>query len=346
MTAGRPAAPRFREGDDFMVIRAERIHSRRRGRARGNGGGRPRIVVVGSTNVDMIVRIGRIPRPGETVLGGEFAMAAGGKGANQAVAAARAGGAVTFVSRVGRDAFGDRAVAALAEDGIAVGRMARDSALPTGVAFIFVGADGENSIAVASGANAGLGARDVTRAEAAISRADALLLSLEIPLDAVRTAARIAHKSGVPVILNPAPARPLPDELLGLISILTPNEGETEFLTGIRIDGDSAADRAAGRLLRRGVKRAVVITRGRRGAYVAGDGIRRRIPAFTVKAVDTTAAGDAFSGALAVALGESRPLPDAVRFAAAAAAISVTRLGAQPSVPRRPDIDRFLEARP
>jgi len=305
-------------------------------------GKKPDIVVIGSSNTDMIIRLARIPRPGETVLGGEFAMAAGGKGANQAVAAARAGGAVSFVARVGRDVFGDRAVAELRRDGISTVHIARTGQQPSGVALIFVTAGGENSIAVASGANAGLSPADVRKAEKAMASAKAVLLSLEIPLNSVLAAAALAAKRGIPVFLNPAPARPLPDKLLRFVSVLTPNETEAEILTGIRIDDDAAAGRAADFLLARGVRDAVIITLGRRGAFVAGPGFRRRLPGFKVRAVDTTAAGDVFHGALAVALAEGGGLSSAVRFANAAAALSVTKPGAQPSIPRRDEIESFL----
>ncbi len=301
----------------------------------------PRIVVIGSSNTDMIIRLDRLPRPGETLLGGEFLIAPGGKGANQAVAAARAGGAVTFVARVGRDMFGDEAVAGFKRDRINVAHLRRDAHAPSGVALIFVARDGENSIAVAGGANARLSPADVRRAEPALRRAAAMVLQLETPLATVQTAAEIASRAGVPVILNPAPAQPLPDRLLRLVTVLTPNETEAEALTGIRVTDDASAARAAARLRKRGVA-TVILTLGARGAFVAADGIAQRVAGFKVRAVDTTAAGDIFNGALGVALGEGRPLLEAVRFANAAAALSVTRLGAQPSAPTRREIDRML----
>jgi ribokinase len=302
------------------------------------------VLVVGSSNTDMIIRLDRIPRPGETILGGEFATAAGGKGANQAVGAARAGGRVTFIARVGRDMFGERAIAGFVEDGIDVDHVVRDSAAPSGVALIFVARDGENSIAVASGANGRLAPADVERAAASFSGADVLVMQLETPLATVRKAAEIAAASGVRVILNPAPARPLPASLLGRVHILTPNESEAELLTGVKVRDDASAAKAAARLRARGVE-TVVITLGAAGAFVAGPRGARRVRGFKVKAVDTTAAGDIFNGALAVALAEGRALEEAVRFANAAAALSVTRRGAQPSAPRRRDIERFLKAR-
>ncbi len=290
------------------------------------------IVVVGSSNTDMVIQLDRIPRPGETILGGRFVMAAGGKGANQAVAAARAGGDVTFVARVGRDMFGDKAVAGFEKDRICVDHVLRDKASPSGVALIFVASDGENSIAVASGANGNLSPADVRRARQAIATASVLVMQLETPLPTVQAAAEIAAKAGVPVILNPAPACPLPDELLGLVSILTPNETEAELLTGIPVTDDATAEAAADRLRARGVK-TVIITLGPRGAFVASEEFRGLVPGFEVQAVDSTAAGDVFNGALAVALAKEQPLAEAVRFASAAAAISVTRLARSPRPP-------------
>jgi len=305
---------------------------------------RPSIAVVGSSNTDMIIQLDRIPRPGETLLGGEFAMAAGGKGANQAVGAARAGGAVTFVARVGDDMFGRQAIAGFVADRICVDYIVKDRKAPSGVALIFVAKDGQNSIAVAGGANARLSPADVRRAARVIGRAKALVLQLETPLAAVEAAAAIAEKAGVPVILNPAPARPLPDPLLARVSILTPNETEAELLTGVAVTDDTAAERASSKLLDRGVG-TVILTLGARGAFVMSRGMKRLVPGFKVRAVDATAAGDVFNGALAVALAEGRPLMEAVRFANAAAAISVTRLGAQPSAPRRTEIDRLVRRR-
>ena len=299
------------------------------------------IVVIGSSNTDLVIRVPRIPRPGETLLGGTFLTAAGGKGANQAVGAARAGGKVAFIARVGHDAFGDQAIAGLRRDGVEVSRVFRDRDAPSGAALIFVARDGENSIAVAGGANARLSPADVKKA-AGLIRAGALLLAqLETPLATVMAAVEVAATAGVPVLLNPAPARPLPNRLLRRVSILTPNETEAERLTGIRVTDDASAARACAKLQARGVG-TVILTWGSRGAFLATAGGHERVPGFKVKALDTTAAGDIFNGALGVALTEGKPLRDAVRFANAAAALSVTRLGAQPSAPSRAQIDRFL----
>ena len=299
------------------------------------------ILVVGSSNTDLIIRVPRIPRPGETVLGGEFSTAAGGKGANQAVAAARAGGRVTFVARIGIDGFGDRALANFKLDNIDARFVLRNDDVPSGIALITVDERGENSISVASGANALLSAADIERAAEAFAAADILLLQLESPLETVAAAVREAKKRGVPVILNPAPARDLDDELLRLVTVLTPNEHEAELLTGIAVRDERTARDAARRLRARGPG-TVIVTLGERGVHALAAGFEGSVPAFKVDPVDTTAAGDVFNGALAVALAEKRPLPEALRFAQAAAAISVTRSGAQPSAPTRAEILAWL----
>jgi ribokinase len=302
----------------------------------------PSIVVIGSSNTDMIIQLDHIPRPGETILGGEFTTAAGGKGANQAVGATRAGGQVTFVARVGPDMFGDQAIAGFQRDGIATEFVFRDKMAPSGVALIFVAKDGENSIAVAGGANGRLSPADVRKAKPVIVKASALVMQLETPLETVQAAAGLAAKAGVRVILNPAPAQRLPDSLLRQVSILTPNETEAELLTGVKVTDDATAGQAADKLIAKGVQ-TVILTLGAKGALVATKESKQRVPGFKVKAVDTTAAGDIFNGALAVALSEGQPLLDAVRFACAAAAISVTRLGAQPSAPKRKEIEKLLK---
>jgi len=299
------------------------------------------IVVLGSSNTDMIVKTPRIPRPGETILGGTFATAAGGKGANQAVGAARAGGRVTFVARVGTDMFGDRAIEGFTTDGIDITHVVRDSAEPTGVALIIVDDSGENSIAVASGCNACLSVDDVAAARDTIEHTSVLLMQLEVPLKTVEAAAETAAAAGVTVILNPAPAQVLPDSLFGHIDILTPNEHEAAMLTGIEVTDELSAGTAARSLRDKGVE-TVLVTLGPRGVYVLSDGFTGLVPAFPVQAVDTTAAGDVFNGVFACALAEGRPLVDAIEFACAAAAVSVTRLGAQPSAPMRWEIETFM----
>jgi ribokinase len=303
----------------------------------------PRIVIVGSSGTDMIIKLERIPRPGETLLGGEFHITGGGKGANQAVSAARAGGNVAFIARLGQDEFGEQAIAAFVKERINVSHIYRDRKVSTGVALIFVDQHGENSIGVAPGANGRLSSADLKKASKIYTGAGVMVVQLEIPLDTVQTAALLASKAGARVILNPAPARALPDALLRHVSILTPNETEAELLTGIKVDSDPSATRAASALRARGVQ-TVILTLGARGAMVATDDGAQVVPGFKVKAVDTTGAGDVFNGALAVALAEERPLIDAVRFANAAAAISVTRLGAQPSAPSRREVDKLLKS--
>ena len=307
-----------------------------------------RIVVVGSINVDLVVRVATLPRPGETVLGGRFASVPGGKGANQAVAAARAGGRTTFVARVGDDSMGQAAIEAFRAEGIETDFITITPECPTGVALILVDAAGENSIAVAGGANDRLSTDDIERARPAIEAADVLLLQLEVPLEAVAHAVTIARAAGTRVILNPAPARPLPAAILARVDILTPNETEGESLAS---QGDAPApsaadaDALAGTLLGLG-PRAVVVTRGAAGALVATAEDRTHVPAFPVEPRDTVAAGDVFNGCLAVMLAEGLDLVAATRFAAAAAAISVTREGAQTSAPRRGEIEAFLAGVP
>ncbi len=302
---------------------------------------KPSIIVVGSSNTDMIIKLARIPRPGETILGGELVTAPGGKGANQAVGAARAGGDVTFIARVGQDMFGDQAVAGFQRDRIHVDHVYRDQTCPSGVALIFVARDGENSIAVASGANRRLSPADVQKAKQAFAHARVLVVQLETPLPTVQAAVELAREHSVRVILNPAPARRLPDKLLRRVSILTPNESEAELLTGIKVRNNASATRAAEALLAKGIE-VVIVTLGARGALIATREARTFVRGFKVKAVDTTAAGDVFNGALAVALAEGRELAEAVRFANAAGALSVTRMGAQPSAPLRQEIEQFL----
>ena len=301
-----------------------------------------KVVVVGSSNTDMIIRVPWIPKPGETILGGEFCTAPGGKGANQAVAAARAGGDVAFIARVGNDMFGSEALKGFVADEIDIEHIIKDTTAPSGVASIFVDKNGENSIAVAGGANANLSPADIEAAEKTIAGADILVMQLETPIETVTAAAMMAHAAGVKVILNPAPAQPLTDDLLKTVSILTPNETEAELLTGIGVENEGDARKAAEALLARGVS-TVMVTLGENGVIIAtADGVKK-VDAFKVDPVDTTAAGDVFNGALAVAIAESSRLDKAVLFANAAAAMSVTKLGAQPSAPTRDEIDEFIK---
>ena len=304
------------------------------------------VVVVGSSNTDMIIQMKSIPRPGETLLGGRFSIAPGGKGANQAVAAARAagpGGKVTFVAKVGQDLFGDQTIVGLKKDKISTDYVFRDKKNASGVALIYVAEDGENSIGVASGANGALSPADVKKAAKVIAESDILVMQLETPLPTVLEAAKTADKAGVPVILNPAPMQPLPEELLRKVTILTPNETEAESLTGITVTDKKTAEEAASILHRKGVP-IVIITMGAKGVYLSAPECKKMIKSFKVKAVDSTAAGDVFNGALATALSQEIGLLEAIRFAIAAAAISVTRLGAQPSVPTRKEIEKMLKS--
>lgn len=300
-----------------------------------------KIVVIGSSNTDMIVKVPRIPQPGETILGGTFIQAAGGKGANQAVAAARSGGAVTFIANVGKDNLGQQAIEGFEKDGINTQYIFKDEEALSGVALIFVADDGENSIAVASGANATLTPKKIREVESGIKAADTLLMQLETPLDTISAAAHIAKQAGVKVILNPAPAQALPDELLANVDILTPNESEAELLTGISVTDIESAKAAATKLLGKGIN-TVIITLGANGALVANEIMQKHIPGYKVKALDTTAAGDTFNGVLAVGLSEGKGMEAAIRYAHAAAALSVTQMGAQPSIPSREMIAAFL----
>ncbi|MCK9315110.1 MAG: ribokinase [Verrucomicrobia bacterium] len=303
------------------------------------------VVVVGSSNTDMIIQMKAIPRPGETLLGGKFNIAPGGKGANQAVGAARAarpGTQVIFVAKVGKDIFGEQAIAGFKKDKIKTDYVFRNSKNPSGVALIFVADDGKNSIAVASGANAALSPSDVKKASQVIKNADILVLQLETPLETVQAAIEIADQAGVPIILNPAPVQKLPPEILRKVTILTPNEIEAETLTGIAVKNKTTAAQAAQILHDFGIP-IVIITLGAKGAYLSTPTVRQMIKPFTVNAVDTTAAGDIFNGALAVSLSEDTGLLEAVHFASAAAALSVTKLGAQPSAPKRREIIDLLK---
>jgi len=304
---------------------------------------RPRVVVVGSANTDMTVRVPRLPRPGESVLGGGFSLLPGGKGANQAVAAARMGGLVTLVACVGADWLGDAAVLGFESEGVDTRFVVRDPDAPTGVALVFVDeATGENCIAAAPGANARLSVPLVEMAAVVIREADVVVCQLEMPLETVLAVLKMARAAGKTALLNPAPAQAVSDELLSLVSVLTPNETEAAILAG---DARATPEAAAAELRARGAA-AVVVTLGAEGAYLLTDAGEARVPALApAQAVDTTAAGDCFTGALAVALGEGQELAQAVRFANAAASLSVETAGAQPSLPNRFATDNRL-ARP
>ncbi|MEX2233085.1 MAG: ribokinase [Cyclobacteriaceae bacterium] len=295
------------------------------------------IVVIGSTNVDMVVKTHHIPGPGETVLGGIFLMNSGGKGANQAMSVARLGGSVSFISKVGNDIFGKQAIRSFAEAGIDTSYLLIDNDTPSGVALITVDEQGENSIVVASGANANLTPGEVQKCLQKIPDAGILLIQLEIPIDTVEFALGYAAAHGIKVILNPAPGRPLRSELFELIDIVTPNSNEAEMLTGIVVNDVDSARRAAELLQKKGVKN-VVITLGKEGAVFLQDGKFDTIAATKIKAVDTTGAGDVFNGALAVGIAEGKDILSSLRFACHAAAITTTRMGAQSAIPYRNEL--------
>jgi len=296
-----------------------------------------KIIVVGSSNTDMVIKTDHLPVPGETILGGSFFMNPGGKGANQAVAAARLGGDITFICKTGNDIFGRQSVALFKEEGIDTSCLLTDEEHPSGVALITVDKHAENCIAVASGANATLSPENLGEFKTVIENASIVLMQLEIPLETVAYVAGIAATNAVKVVLNPAPANILSDELLQHISMITPNETEASLLTGINVTDAESAKQAALYLNKKGVP-SVIITMGDKGALLLHEDVFTLVPAPRVEAVDTTAAGDVFNGALVVALNEEMPLEEAVAFASRAAAISVTRLGAQASAPYRKEL--------
>lgn len=296
-----------------------------------------KIVVVGSTNMDMVVKTDHIPVPGETVLSGSFFMNPGGKGANQAVAVARLGGEAVFISKLGNDVFGKQFSQLFNDEGIDTSFILSDEDLPSGVALITVDQAGENSIVVASGANANLHSADVQDALNEISAAGIVLLQLEIPMEVVHFVVDYASSKNVKVILNPAPANILTPELLQKIDILTPNKNEASMISGINVNSIDTAKKAAKAICAKGVKN-VVVTMGPLGAVICQEGKLYTIAARQVETIDTTAAGDVFNGALAVALCEGKSLEEAVEFACEAAALSVTRLGAQSSIPYRNEL--------
>lgn len=293
--------------------------------------------------MDLVVQVPVIPAPGETVLGDNFATIPGGKGANQAVAAARLGARVSLIGRVGDDAFGEGLLASARREGIDVASVGRDETAATGVAMICVDAAGQNSIAVASGANYKLTADHVRAAWASLSGVDLLLMPLETPLETIETAVSLANQSGIPVILNPAPAQRLPASILMGVNVLVPNEKETEQLTGMPINTAEEARLAAHELRNLGVDH-VVLTLGSRGALVldGASGQFSEVSPYPVNVVDTTAAGDAYLAGLAVGLGEGRPLAEAARFANAVGALAITRSGAQPAMPLREEANRLF----
>lgn len=296
-----------------------------------------KILVIGSSNTDMVIKTNNFPVPGETILGGRFLMNAGGKGANQAVASARLGGMVTFIGKIGDDIFGKQAVQQLEDEGINVNFVAVDHENPSGVAMITVDRKAENTIVVAPGSNGTLSPGDFNKALSEFNESEFVLMQLEIPIPTVEYIARIAAQKLKKVILNPAPAAELSDELLQNLYIITPNETEAELLTGIKVTDEKSALNAASALHEKGVE-IIIITMGATGAFLLNNGNSELIKAPKVEAVDTTAAGDTFNGALVVALSEGKTIQESIVFANKAAAISVTRIGAQSSVPYRNEI--------
>lgn len=297
-----------------------------------------KILVIGSSNTDMVIKTRKLPSPGETILGGTFLMNPGGKGANQAVAAARLGGKVRFITKRGNDLFGNQAVGLLMREGIDTEYIVKDPQLPSGVALITVDENGENSIVVAPGSNGNLMKEDIPMSIFASEKTEILLLQLEIPMETVEYSAIAACEHNIKVILNPAPACQLSGKLLRHLWLITPNETEAEILTGVKITDNAAAKNAAKIIRQAGVKN-VIITMGESGAFIMSEDHSELIPGIKVIPVDTTAAGDVFNGALAVALAEGQEMKDAVLFANKAASISVTRMGAQASAPYRQELN-------
>ncbi len=303
---------------------------------------RNKVVVVGSYNTDLTIRAKRIPNHGETVIGGILSEGGGGKGANQAVAAARAGAQVSFVARVGTDAHGREGLQRLAVDRIDTRHVVHDTELSTGLAFIVVDERGENSIVVATGANGHLSPADIEQAHEAILAASVLLVQLESPLAAVQAAVRAARSNGAIVILNPAPAQPLTGALLRDVNILTPNKLEAEMITGMSISDDASLRRVAQHILDEGVD-TVMITLGRRGVFIGGRDTMELTPAYKVRVVDSTGAGDVFSGSLAAFLAGGMTIGEAAKMAIASSSLSVTRMGAQFSAPLRSEVESFIQ---
>ncbi len=294
------------------------------------------ILVIGSSNTDMTAKTAELPRPGETVLGGVFTMGAGGKGANQAVAAQRLGGKVKFICKVGKDMFGDNSIAQYEKEGLDTSGILR-SELPSGVALIYVDSHAENCIVVASGANGDLTEDDIEKSRKDLESCDILLLQLESPIPSVLKAAKIAHQAGKTVVLNPAPACPLPEELFRNIDLFIPNETELSTFSGMPVTSQEEAQAAAKAMQAKGVGK-LIVTMGSKGALICEGGPSVFVPAHKVKAVDTTAAGDTFCGALCVAISEGKSLKEAAEFACAASALTVQKMGAQNSIPYRKDL--------
>ncbi len=301
------------------------------------------VVVIGSSNMDMVVVCAELPLPGQTVMGSSFVMNAGGKGANQAVAACKLGARTQLVARLGNDVFAEASRRSFQEVGLGTDYLITDENTASGVALIYVDENGENQIVVAPGANQNLTPADVDRALPAIKSAKVMILQLEIPMETVKYAAQLAADNGTKVILNPAPVRKLPASLLKNTTITIANETETLVLTGAEEIGIHTAVNASRPLLDAGVE-TVIMTRGKNGSLVTSGSGATRVPGFKVKAVDTTSAGDTFTGAIAACLAEGKSLEDAVLFANAAAALSATKAGAQISMPTREEVEEMLRS--
>lgn len=298
----------------------------------------PDILVVGSLNADLVVRTSRFPKPGETISGEDLQVIPGGKGANQAVAAARLGSSVQMLGSVGRDNFGDFILNNLKSNHVDSQLVRRDDS-STGAAIIVVDANGQNSIVLSAGANSKVSSSDVEHAS--FPNFNLLLIQLEIPIPTALSAARLAKQNGVQVILNPAPAKELPEELISLTNFLVPNETELHLLTGMEVHNISSAEHAAKLLLERGVQN-VIVTLGSNGALIVTKELTKHIPSFKVNVVDTTAAGDAFIGGFATALLQEKSLEESVKYGCACGALATTKLGAQPSLPRKEEVERFI----
>lgn len=300
-----------------------------------------KLVVLGSVNADHVLQVASFPRPGETLHGHSYCVIPGGKGANQAVAAARLGADIAFIACVGDDSFGHQMRDTFAREGMNTEAVMIEDNMPTGIAMIQVAATGENSICISAEANGCLTPERLAPHHHLIEQADTLLMQLETPMETIEAAAKIAKQAGTRVVLNPAPAQPLSDDLLQHLDMITPNETEAELLTGVKVDNVTTAQQAADALHAKGIKQ-VLITLGSQGVWLSDNGKGRQVLGFRVDAKDTTAAGDTFNGALLTALQEGREMEEAIRFAHAAAAISVTRFGAQTSIPHRREVERFL----
>lgn len=301
-----------------------------------------KILVIGSSNTDLVIKTSQFPKPGETVIGGVFNTFAGGKGANQAVAAKRLGGEVIFLACLGQDDLGQKAIEGYEKEGIDTRYISIDKEYPTGVASIIINRNGENSIVVAPGANNQLSREAIDKILPVMETVDIVLVQLEVPVDTIDYAIRKARELNKKVVLNPAPATELRDDLYSCIDVITPNESETELLLGKKVSDMESVSRAAQIFIDKGVKE-VVITLGDRGAFFKNYTTEFLVPAFKTEVIDTTAAGDTFNGALAVALSEGKNWHDSIRFSNKAAAISVSRLGAQSSIPHRKEVEALAE---